>query len=919
MSAVRRLEADGADELVERETELRLLTRLVGDLELGHGGSALVLGPAGSGRTALLDQVASLATERGLQVFTARGSATEAELPYGLLSQLLASIPELADVPWLHAALSDGTDVQVLHELLCQRLLESARRRPVLLVVDDLILADEQSEAWLAALQRRRGSDPVLLVAAHSGPQDADGDGADPLCLGGLPWENRHVVRLRPLSEAAVRRLVHAVPAPRPPVAEVYAATRGNPALLAEVLARSAAGPGPGAEITAITADVRRDTVLDLLARLPSDLAALVRTIAAIGTLDEAYLRPLAAPLGMPLNRALRVLADSGLIGTDPAEPMNPQVATWVLAATGAEERAGTRRRAAELGHRRAAPEEDVAGLLLGSQPVGEAWALETLHAAALRRREAGDHTEAARYYRRALAEPAPPGTSARLRLELETVEASSCPFTGGLRLARATRVSGGDDTVRTRLSAVDLMMQRGARDDALRELAVLSEAVVDDRDRADLTALHWLAEGTGAGAVLLGIPALTDLDPASLTPAQTAAASWLATTACRDGRVARRLARRAADPSNEPMTLYSPRLALAITFTQTDDVLEALSVYEEVIADASAAGAGVPVALGLTGQAWIHLQRGRVQAAEEALAKATASGPPDGWPPTVTASLSTIAIAAGLTRGDLEAAQRAVDAAVDGGPLYSTPYLLFMRGLLELDLKRHRRALGLFQECGRRMNAIGWQNPGLVPWRSHVAIAAQALGDEHTAAAMISEEWRLAQDWGTRTAIGRTHLGAGVAVRSEDAVFRLTQAVNALQQSPARVLYVEAVLLLAAAQINRGQTSGVPRLLREAERLATAYQLAWATSRIADLGKRLSDRPRRSYRTASRRWRALSPAATDLVRRVLANASNADLAEELGVSKRAVELRLTAIYRQLEVTGRAELRELFDALDKEL
>lgn len=912
MSAVRRLEADGADELVERETELRLLTRLIGDLEHGHGGSAAVLGPAGSGRTALLDQVASLAAGRGLQVFTARGSATEAQLPYGLLSQLLAPIPELADVPWLHAALSDGTDAQVLHELLCQRLLESARRCPVLLVVDDLALVDEQSEAWLAALQRRRGNDPVLLVAAHSGPEDADE--ADPLSLGGLPWENRHVVRLRPLSEAAVRRLVHAVPAPRPPVAEVYAATRGNPALLAEVLARSSAGP----EITAVTADVRRDTVLDLLARLPSDLAALVRTIAAIGTLDEAYLRPLAGPLGMPLGRALRVLADAGLIGTDPVEPMNPQVATWVLAETGADERAGTRRRAAELGHRRAAPEEDVAGLLLGSQPVGEAWALETLHAAALRRREAGDHTEAARYYRRALAEPAPPGMSARLRLELETVEASSCPFTGGLRLARATRVSG-DDTVRTRLSAVDLMMQRGASEDALRELAILSEAAVGDRDRADLTALYWLADGSGAGAVHLGIPALRDLDPAALTPAQAAAASWLATIACRDGKAARRLARRAADPSREPIGLYSPRLALAITFTQTDDVLEALSVYEEMIADASAAGAGVPLALGLTGKAWVHLQRGRVEAAEDALAEAAASGPPDGRPSTVATSLRTIEIAAALTRGNLDAAQRAVDAAGDGGPLYSAPYLLFMRGLLELDLKRHRRALGLFQECGRRMNAAGWLNPGLVPWRSHVAIAAQALGDEHTAAAMISEEWRLAQNWGTRTAIGRTHLGAGVAVRSEDAVFRLTQAVNALQQSPARVLYVEALLLLAAAQLNRGQTSGVPRLLREAERLATAYRLAWATSRIADLGKRLSDRPRRSYRTASRRWRALSPAATDLVRRVLANASNAELAEELGVSKRAVELRLTAIYRQLEVTGRAELRELFDALDKEL
>ncbi|MFI5585729.1 AAA family ATPase [Amycolatopsis sp. NPDC051758] len=917
MSAVRRLETS-AEHLVERETELRLLTDLLDDLERGRAGSALVIGPPGSGRTALLDQTAALAEARDLQVFSARGSATEAELPYGLLSQLLAGVPELAAVPWLPALLEDGADVQVLHELLCQRLLESARRRPVLLVVDDITLVDERSTAWLSALQRRRGQAPVLLLAAHAGLPEPGGDEPGPLC----PGERRQVVRLRPLSPAAVRRVVHAVPAPRPPAGELYEATQGNPALLTEVLTRSAARPGREGEIGAITADVRREGVLGLLARLPADLAALVRMIAAVGTVDEAYLRPLAGPLGMPIARALRVLADFGLVGADPDEPMDPEVATWVLAATGPEERARMRRAAAELGHRRAAPEEEVAELLLGSEPVGQTWALETLHTAARRRREAGDRAGAARYYRRALAEPAPDGTAARLRLELETVEASSCPFTGDLRLVRATPVAADGESVRTRLSAVDLMLLRGNRDNALRELAGLSAAVLGADDRANVVALHWLAEGTGRGAVTLGVPAMADVDPAVLSPAQAAAAAWLTTMAGQDSRGARRLARRAGETWPERVSLYAPRLALAAAFGQTDDVLEALSVYDAVIAAGTAAGARVPVVLALTGRAWIHLQRGRVQAAEDALAEATASDPPGGRPPTVAGALSTIAIAAALTRGDLVAAQRAVDAAGgDTGSGSTTPYLLFMRGLLELDLKRHQRALGLFQECGRRMHALGWTNPGMVPWRSHVAIAAQALGDEHTAAAMISEEWQLAQTWGTRTAIGRTHLGAGVAVRSEDAVFRLTQAVNALQQSPARVLYVEALLLLAAAQLNRGQTGGVARQLREAERLATAYQLGWATARIADLGKRLSERPkpRPSHRAASRRWRSLPPAAADLVRRVLADTSNAELAAELGISKRAVELRLTAIYRQLEVTGRTELRELFAALDKEL
>ncbi|MBB4683809.1 AAA family ATPase [Amycolatopsis jiangsuensis] len=923
VGSAEKAEAPAAEHLVEREAELDTLTDLIHELEHGRGGgSALVVGPPGSGRTALLGRAAAVAARRQVQVYTARGSATEAELPYGVLSQLLAGAPDLVDVPWLPAVLENDADVPMLHELLRRRVLESARRCPVLLVVDDLLLADEESATWLAGLQRRRGQAPVLILAAHAGMPDADDDPGS-LCPAGLRGENRRLLRLRPLSPAAVARMVHAIPGPRVPAGELHAMTQGNPALLTEVLARSAARPGSGAGIGVITTDVRRQRVLGLLARLPADLAALVRMIAAVGTLDEASLRSLAGPIGMPIGRALRVLSDLGLIGAGPAEPMDPDVVTWVLAVTGPHERARIRRDAADLGHRRAAPEEEVAELLVGSEPVGQAWALETLDAAARRRREAGDHAGAARFYRRALAEPATDGTLARLRLDLEMVEASSCPFTADLRLARAIPVAVDGDSVRTRLSVVDLMLLRGTREQALRELAGLSVAPLGEDERADLIALHWLAEGTGRGASTLGVPAVADVDPASMSPAQAAAAAWLTMMAGRDSRAARRLARRAGETWHTRTPLYAPWLALAATFGHTDDVLEALSVYDALVAAGTVAGARVPVLLALTGRAWIDLQRGRVRAAQEALADASAAVPPDGRPPTAAGALSMIAIAAALTRGDLDAAQRAAGAVTGGGSGggATTPFVLFMRGMLELDLKRHRRALGMFQECGRRMQALGWANPAVVPWRSHVAIAAQALGDEHTAAAMISEEWRLAQAWGTRTAIGRTHLGAGVAVRSEDAVFRLTQAVNALQQSPSRVLYVEALLLLAAAQLNRGQTTGVARQLREAERLATAYRLDWATTRIADLRSRLSDRPRprSTYRTASRRWRSLAPGATDLVRRVLAGAANAQLASELGISKRAVELRLTTIYRQLEVTGRTELRELYAALDKEL
>ncbi len=907
--------------LVERETELRAITELIEDLEHGRGGPAQVIGPPGTGRTALLERAAQLAAERGLQVFTARGSVTEAALPYGVLSQLLSEVPELTGVSWLPRLLEDGADATIVQELLCLRMLESARRRPVLLVVDDVTLIDEQSAAWLSVLRRRRAGVPIVLLGAQAGLPAADG-GLDPLSSAEVPGERQRVVRLGPLSQTAVHSVVGSVPAPRPPAEELYQATRGNPALLAEALTRSASGGCGEAGIGTLVADTRRTNVLSLLARLPADLAALVRTIAVVGTADETCLRPLVGPLGMTITRALAVLTELGLLGTDRREPMDPELATWVLAATGQHDRDRIRRSAAELGHRRAVPEAEIAELLVDAPPIGQTWALEALQLAARRRREAGDHASAARYYRRALAEPAPEGTAARLRLDLATVAASSCPFTGELRLARAIPASADQESVRTRLSAADLLLLHGRPENATQALAGFDAAACGSREHADLIALHWLAEPGGPGSASLGVPAVTEVDPAQMSPAQAAVAAWLTMAAGRDLRMARLLAQRAMGTGKDEPSLYGPRLVLAMTFAQTDDVLTAASVYDGVIAAASAAGARVPVALALTGRAWIDLLRGRVRAAEDALAEARGLIPPEGRPPTVAGALSTIAIGAALSRDDLVAAQQAadeIDRATESGAV--TPLLLFMLGLLELELEQHQGALRLFEECGRRMHAFGWLNPALVPWRSQLAVAAQALGDEQTAAAMIKQEWRLAQAWGTQTVIGRTQLGAGIAEGSDDVVFGLTQAVNALRYSPARVLHVEALLLRAAAQLDRGQTGGVARELREAERLAAAYQLGWARPRLAELKSRLAERPRPepNHRAVLRRWRSLKPASAELVRRVLADASNADLAAELGITKRAVELRLTSIYRQLEVTGRAELRELFAALDKEL
>lgn len=80
--------------LLGRSAELAVAQRLLGD---PAGGAALLyVGGPGTGKTALLDEVARHAAEGGALVLRADGAEAESRLPYAALSQLLR--PALADV-----------------------------------------------------------------------------------------------------------------------------------------------------------------------------------------------------------------------------------------------------------------------------------------------------------------------------------------------------------------------------------------------------------------------------------------------------------------------------------------------------------------------------------------------------------------------------------------------------------------------------------------------------------------------------------------------------------------------------------------------------------------------------------------------------------------------------------------------------
>src|SRR5437764_5319962 len=74
--------------LLEREHELARISELVERAAAGEPGFAVVEGPAGAGKSALLSAIAASAGERGVRVLRATGLELERGYPFGVVRQL---------------------------------------------------------------------------------------------------------------------------------------------------------------------------------------------------------------------------------------------------------------------------------------------------------------------------------------------------------------------------------------------------------------------------------------------------------------------------------------------------------------------------------------------------------------------------------------------------------------------------------------------------------------------------------------------------------------------------------------------------------------------------------------------------------------------------------------------------------------
>lgn len=308
----------GQRDLVGRQSEIELLGLLVDRIGLAAGEVLLLSGDPGVGKTSLLEHAAALAAESRVRVLRATGSQFEADISFASLHQLLHpcldQVPELSPMhaQALNVALHLGEGAPPAPLLVAGAVLAllqvAAKRRPLLLIVDDLPWLDRASSLVLGMVARRLAGLPVALLAAARTDEPSFFDQGD------LP-----VTRVEPLSErAAAELLTSRYPAMAPRVRRrLLDDAQGNPLALLELpvslgdVSRTVAGSLPAA--LPLSQRLHK-TFTDRIRSLPPAAYELLLMAVLDGTGDLRLIRALAAGrqdegLG-PAERAGLVRAD---------------------------------------------------------------------------------------------------------------------------------------------------------------------------------------------------------------------------------------------------------------------------------------------------------------------------------------------------------------------------------------------------------------------------------------------------------------------------------------------------------------------------------------------------------------------------------------------------------------------------------
>ncbi|MFC7272536.1 AAA family ATPase [Paractinoplanes rhizophilus] len=890
------------------------------DARLAAGGGVALHGPAGIGKTAILDAVAAQAAARNELVVRLRPVRTERSLPYAGIADLMSQLPDDAAQalpPAQRAALAalrqglpprGGTPALARRLVLPLLLTHCARRRPVLLVLDDAPWLDAESAELIGFAMRRRPGHRVRVLAAQRRPDPAGKRRAARLCPAPVLE-----LAVPPLDADDLTALLEARGLPCRTASRMHEASAGNP-FLALALG-GAVAPGPAWRPAPIPETVR-ELLRDRLRALPAGVAATL-LVAALAT--EPTTTMLLRAGREDAVRDLRLAETEGVVELDgEAVRFTPPLLAQVLAeeATVAE-RHGAH---AALAAGAADPTEALRHRALRTGRPDAAVA-RSLAAAADRLGERGAGRDAAELY--LLAADRCPHTLAAQRLDWLVAAARAATTGGAPALAgRAAEAVIAADApaghrVRARLVLLDLAGQ-GLAEMGETFAAALAEAGDDPALLAPVRLrLTWAAFLTG------------DSDRAAIEAGRTVEA-----------------ARRAGDPTTEAMGLsliaqvqrlrgearwadtlaralrlpatpapdwlhYGPRY-LAARFAMIDDRLdEARDELLRLLVVAEHDRIGEARVEVLRSLSEVATRAGRcreaLQYAHRAVAAAQHAGlsPGPTWYTAAVAELAggSLAAAAGFARRGVRASEQ------EGDRLYLRRNLHAL-GQAELRLGETRAGVAALRRLRDLEAESGGADPMIVRWHGDLAGGLAALGEHAEAAATLAEARAAAHRLGnTPGTVGYLDRATAVVLsesgQADSAVVLSAAAAQHFEQLRQPIEQAHALLVQGGAERRRRRYA--------AARMAIGAALAIFLA--ADAKPWAEQTERALARTEGTSAPGIPPADLGLTTtelRIAAlvrdGASNREIATQLYLSVKTVEATLTRVYRKLGVRSRTQL-----------
>ncbi|WP_328472177.1 helix-turn-helix transcriptional regulator [Streptomyces sp. NBC_00448] len=865
--------------------DIEIIESTLADFLSGQARLLFIEGASGCGKSDLIDFLAKRAVAEGAALLHGVGSPGEADVPSGVLRQLLADAPtpRLAQVPQA----TDGRPRAEAMREFCAAIQELSQKVPVVCCVDDLQYADAVSLQYLQALIRHARTGPVLLVAArslHFSSQDPTFDTE----LLRRPDFRR--IRLGRLSEAAVAEAVAGYPriaAIPGSAAALHHISGGNPLLLRALLEETRATAPPATtteELEPERGGLFSQAVLTCVLR--SGPAAFDLGVALALLQDRGSPEQAALLLGIPVSaveQADTALRAAGIL--DGHRFRHPGAAAAVLDALEPAKRARLHRRCARLAYQAQEPAAKVIQHLRASVHAHEPWpdtlwAVDVLRERAEQLMVTDDPRQAADLLHLAYDACTDEGTRAEIKTRLSSITwrfdpaAAEKHLTEPLRLARAGQLSKGRLTalVRSlsaqgRIAETDEVLRRmnppGPESDTAHDpypnLPHAAFWAVRDRGMSDLADCErFLQDAVLTETTLL--PIVQALQTLILSEHPERATPWCQTFA--DDAACR----------NAPAWT-------AVFATLHGDVL---------------------------------LRLGDLRGAERQALRAWEALP--GRNGTVfVAAPAALLIRARTAMGQHATVARLLDLPIANSrddSVYLSSYL-YARGVHYVATNQYASALRDFLEVGRLLRSWGLDRPVALPWRTEAADALVRLGEPEQAEQLVAEQLSLPDARHPR--VRGISLRLRAAIRPpEQRQALLKEAIDELRLSGDRVELARALADLGQHLQAVGETNRASMLTRRAWNLAHACGAKTLREVILPgLAAQLNP----CYPTVPRQRRGAEESDAKLSeseRRVAALAAhgytNREISSKLYITVSTVEQHLTHVYRKLSISRRQDL-----------